>query len=71
MTRSASRSPGWALCMRAQKDSVRQHLGEQYMRTIWGDAAEVLDYLANDDYHSRAPEGVTSPRRLPALSGCR
>ena len=37
---------------RAQKDSVRQHLGEQFMRTIWGDAAEVLDYLANEDYHS-------------------
>jgi hypothetical protein len=38
--------------LRTQKDSVRQHLGEQYMRTIWGDATEVLDYLANDDYHS-------------------
>jgi hypothetical protein len=38
--------------LRAQKDSVRQHLGEQYMRTIWGDATAVLDYLANDDYHS-------------------
>jgi hypothetical protein len=38
--------------LRAQKDSVRQHLGEQYMRALWGDATEVLDYLANDDYHS-------------------
>jgi hypothetical protein len=38
--------------MRAQKDAVRRHLGEHIMRTIWGDATAVLDYLANDDYHS-------------------
>ena len=38
--------------LRAQKDSVRQHLGEHYMRTVWGDAKKVLDYLADDDYHS-------------------
>ncbi len=38
--------------LRAQKDSVRQHLGEHYMRTIWGDATNVLDYLASEDYHS-------------------
>ena len=43
---------GLGSLVRAQKDSVRQHLGEQFMRTIWGDATAVLDYLAKDDYHS-------------------
>jgi hypothetical protein len=38
--------------VRAQKDAVRQQLQEKFMRTVWGDAAEVLDYLANGDYHS-------------------
>ncbi len=38
--------------LRTQKDAVRQQLQEKMMRTVWGDAAEVLDYLANDDYHS-------------------
>lgn len=38
--------------LRAQKDAIRQHLQQQFMRDVWGNAAEVLDYLANDDYHS-------------------
>jgi len=38
--------------VRAQKDAIRQQLQENFMRTLWGDATEVLDYLANDDYHS-------------------
>lgn len=37
---------------RAQKDAIRQLLVEQLMRDVWKDAAEVLDYLANTDYHS-------------------
>jgi hypothetical protein len=40
--------------LRAQKDAVRLHLQETIMRSVWGDAAEVLDYLANDDYHSHS-----------------
>jgi len=43
---------GHGALLRAQKDAVRQHLQERLMRTVWGDAAEVLDYLTNDDYHS-------------------
>jgi len=43
---------GLGSLLRAQKDAVRQHLQQQFMRTVWGNAAEVLDYLANDDYHS-------------------
>jgi hypothetical protein len=45
---------------RAQKNAVRQILGELFMREVWGDSPEVLDYLANADYHShgsRAEEG--------------
>jgi len=37
---------------RAQKDAVRAYLQERFMRTVWGDAADVLEYLGNDDYHS-------------------
>jgi len=43
---------GHGALLRAQKDAIRQHLQEKLMRTVWGDAAEVLDYLTNDDYHS-------------------
>jgi len=38
--------------VRTQKDAVRQQLQEKFMRAVWGDAADVLDYLANVDYHS-------------------
>ncbi len=38
--------------VRAQKNAVRMQLQERFMRAVWGDAAEVLDYLANGDYHS-------------------
>ena len=38
--------------LRAQKNAVRMHLQERFMRDVWGDAAEVLDYLGNDDFHS-------------------
>lgn len=43
---------GIGYLMRDQKGAVRRFLGEHIMRTIWGDATAVLDYLANDDYHS-------------------
>jgi hypothetical protein len=43
---------GLGSLLRAQKDAVRLQLQERFMRTIWGDAQEVLDYLSNDDYHS-------------------
>ncbi|MFH1922266.1 MAG: hypothetical protein ABIP48_20580 [Planctomycetota bacterium] len=35
-----------------QKMAVQEFLREQFMRAVWGDAAEVLDYLTNIDYHS-------------------
>jgi hypothetical protein len=35
-----------------QKSVVRQVLGDQFMREVWQDAADVLAYLANADYHS-------------------
>lgn len=38
--------------LRLQKNAVRAHLQERFMREVWGNAAEVLDYLSNDDYHS-------------------
>lgn len=34
-----------------QKNSVRSMLREKFMRPIWADAANVLEYLANADYH--------------------
>ena len=37
---------------REQKNAVRQSLNEQFMREVWGDSAEVVDYLGNADYHS-------------------
>ncbi|MEN6405056.1 MAG: hypothetical protein ABFC77_01165 [Thermoguttaceae bacterium] len=39
---------------RDQKNSVRQSLREQFMRPVWEDAAEVLEYLANADVHSHS-----------------
>jgi hypothetical protein len=35
-----------------QKNAVRQALKDQFMREVWADAAEVLEYLANADCHS-------------------
>jgi hypothetical protein len=39
-----------------QKNAVRQALKEQFMRPVWQDAAAVLDYLGNMDYHSQGVE---------------
>ena len=35
-----------------QKAIVRQALGDQFMRPVWQDAADVLAYLGNTDYHT-------------------
>jgi hypothetical protein len=37
---------------RDQKNAVRQALRGQFMRQVWEQAAEVLEYLGNADYHS-------------------
>ena len=37
---------------RDQKNAVRQVLKDHFMRPVWQDAAAVLEYLANTDYHS-------------------
>ncbi len=37
---------------RDQKNVVRQFIKDQFMREVWEDADEVLDYLGNTDYHS-------------------
>jgi len=37
---------------RDQKNVVQKFLREQFMRDVWQDAREVLDYLTNLDYHS-------------------
>ena len=48
--------------LRAQKDAVRLQLQELLMRSVWGDATEVLDYLANDDYHSHGAGRVSDAK---------
>jgi len=37
---------------KAQKNAVRMAIKDRFMREIWQDARNVLDYLANTDYHS-------------------
>jgi hypothetical protein len=37
---------------REQKNAVRQALKDQFMRQVWENAADVLEYLTNADYHS-------------------
>ncbi len=37
---------------REQKHVVRQFLKDQFMRQVWEDANDVLEYLGNADYHS-------------------
>ena len=37
---------------RDQKNVIRQALREQFMRPVWEHAANVLEYLANADFHS-------------------
>jgi hypothetical protein len=37
---------------RDQKAAIRLTFKEQFMRPVWEEATQVLDYLANADYHS-------------------
>ena len=37
---------------REQKFAVRHALTEEFLREVWGDSKEVLDYLSSADYHS-------------------
>jgi hypothetical protein len=37
---------------RDQKNAVRQALKEHFMRQVWAESHEVLDYLNNADYRS-------------------
>ncbi len=41
---------GWL--NRDQKNVVRAFIKDQFMRQVWENADEVLDYLGNTDYHS-------------------
>jgi hypothetical protein len=44
--------------LREQKNAVRQQIKEQFMQHVWEDSPTVLEYLANNDYHSPGtPEG--------------
>ncbi len=38
---------------RDQKNAVRQALKDQFMREVWADSTDVLEYLASADYHSQ------------------
>ncbi len=40
---------------REPKHAVRKYLNERFMRDVWQDAREVVDYLSNGDYHSAGP----------------
>ena len=37
---------------REQKGMVQTYLRDQFMRDVWQNAHEVLEYLGNLDYHS-------------------
>lgn len=50
--RILERIQGLGCLNRDQKAAIRAHLTEQFMRDVWGDAHEVLDFLSNTDYHS-------------------
>jgi hypothetical protein len=39
-----------------QKSAVRNIIKDQFMRHVWEDAENVLEYLANTDYHSPGTE---------------
>ena len=50
---------------REQKSAIRLHMGEHWMREIWGSARDVLDYLANADYRTPGV-GHAQPTRYTA-----
>lgn len=39
-----------------QKNAIRQAIRDQLMHPVWAEAKNVLDYLANTDYHSPGTE---------------
>ena len=43
---------GYGSLNRDQKNAVRQALKDQFMRQVWENATDVLDYLGNTDYSS-------------------
>lgn len=47
-----SKIVGFGPLNRLQKEAVKQYLGETLMAEIWHESQEILDYLANTDYHS-------------------
>ena len=47
-----SRISGPGCLTKEQKAVVQSFLREQFMRSVWEEATEVLDYLGNFDYHS-------------------
>ncbi len=46
---------------RQQKFAVRQALQDEFLREVWGDSPEVLDYLSNADYHSHTTRKSDTP----------
>jgi hypothetical protein len=51
-----SRVTGAGRLTKEQKAVVLRFLREQFMRNVWEGAEQVLDYLANTDYHSPGVE---------------
>jgi hypothetical protein len=47
-----SKITGLGCLNRDQKNVVRQAIKDHFMREVWADAENVLEYLANTDYHS-------------------
>jgi hypothetical protein len=47
---------GYGFLNQDQKNVVRQALRDQFMRQVWENAANVLEYLGNADYHSAGAE---------------
>lgn len=58
------RITGLGALNRDQKYAVRSALKEQFMRDVWEHSSEVLEYLANTDFHSPGAGGEP-----PASSG--
>ena len=51
-----SRVVGPGRLSKEQKAVVQRFLREQFMRSVWENAEQVLDYLTNTDYHSPGVE---------------
>jgi hypothetical protein len=51
-----SRISGTGRLSKDQKAVVQKFLHEQFMRSVWENAQQVLDYLTNTDYHSPGVE---------------